>query len=304
MLYHPSQRRNKVHHQQLHEKAIATSKKFHQAESDLITILQELDQHKTFRHYHCTSLFDYCLKHLKLSEANTSNFITVARKAKEIPELKRAIQEQNLSVSKARKITAVITAQNADEWLSKAKTLPKNQLEKEVAKVSPKSATPEKAKYVTEDRIYLQLGISEKTFTDLKRAQDIESQKSHKAATMENILEEALKLYLQKNDPVQKAERLAKPIQEHVPGTRQLSAQTKHNVNKRDQGQCTHQDQNIRCSNKRWTDIHHQIPLSQGGSNDLDNLTTLCWAHHHQHHAPAKRLASTQKYLTTLSQSQ
>ncbi len=73
-------------------------------------------------------------------------------------------------------------------------------------------------------------------------------------------------------------------MQQNIPGSRRLSAQTKHQVNLRDQGQCTNVHEGKRCENKRWLETHHQIPLSQGGYNSLSNLTTLCWSHHRMRH--------------------
>ena len=55
--------------------------------------------------------------------------------------------------------------------------LPQKKLEQEVAKACPKTATPEKMKFVSEDRLNLQLGISSALSQKLKRAQDLESQK-------------------------------------------------------------------------------------------------------------------------------
>jgi hypothetical protein len=273
-------------HEVLHEKAQSRAKTFHRAEADLIDVLQELDEAKTFLHYRCTSLFDYCLKYLKLSPAVTANFINVSRKAKEVPSLKEAIRNQEITVCKARKIAPVLTKENSQTWLEKAKSMPKLQLEKEVAKAAPKTLTPEKARYVTEDRILISLGVSEGTMKKYRRAQDLECQRTRGSVSLEATLEALLDNYLQKNDPVIKAERLAKePSNQCVPGTRSLAAQTKHQVNLRDQGQCTHIQDGRRCENKKWVETHHQIPLSKGGTNDLNNLRTLCWAHHRMQHA-------------------
>ncbi|NNL12612.1 MAG: DUF222 domain-containing protein [Acidimicrobiia bacterium] len=35
------------------------------------------------------------------------------------------------------------------------------------------------------------------------------------------------------------------------------------------------------CTSRYRLEIHHIIPRSQGGTHDLENLTTLCWWHHH-----------------------
>ena len=60
---------------------------------------------------------------------------------------------------------------------------------------------------------------------------------------------------------------------------------TKHNVNYRDQGRCgaKNPDGSI-CNDSRWVDIHHKIPRSEGGLNTIENLVTLCKAHHQMEH--------------------
>ena len=35
------------------------------------------------------------------------------------------------------------------------------------------------------------------------------------------------------------------------------------------------------CTSRYRLEVHHIIPRSQGGTNDVENLTTLCWWHHH-----------------------
>ncbi len=193
--------------QSLHQKALLAAKHFHQSEASLIDILQELDDKKLFIHMGFASLFDYAIKALKLSEANASNFITVARKSKSVPELKAAIKSQAITVSKARKITPVLTPNNSAHWLELAKTLPKEKLEKAVAKVRPQTLTPERAKYVTETRLELKMGVSENLLAKLRRAQDLVSQSTKKPASFEEVLEAALTQYLDRNDPVEKARR-------------------------------------------------------------------------------------------------
>lgn len=35
-----------------------------------------------------------------------------------------------------------------------------------------------------------------------------------------------------------------------------------------------------------WTEVHHPIPWSEGGSTDLDNAIPVCWSHHRSAHNP------------------
>jgi 5-methylcytosine-specific restriction endonuclease McrA len=279
--------------QTLHSQALSIAARFHKAESELIDILQKIDDQKIFMKLGYSSLFDYAVRALKLSEANAYNFITIARKSKTIPELKIAIASGELTVSKARKITPILTRENSSHWLELARTLSKQELEKAVARVMPQTATSEGAKYVSGNRLELKLGVSEDLLKKLRRAQDLTSQKTRSPASFEETLSEVLEFFLQRNDPVEKAKRNSKQIPEPVPGQaplhrrarRYISANTKHQIHLRDQGRCAHKDkEGQRCGSRRWLEIHHQIPLSQNGSNGVQNLKTLCHNHHKLQH--------------------
>ncbi|MEQ1878105.1 MAG: HNH endonuclease signature motif containing protein, partial [Bdellovibrionia bacterium] len=269
-----------------------------------------------------SSLFDYSTKALKLSEANASNFVTIARKSKSVPELKTAIADGRLTVSKARKLTPVLTKENSSHWLELAMTLPKAKLEREIAKVMPETAVRDKIRPVAESRMELKMGLDEKTAELFERAQDLVSQKNSSAATYEDTLKELLKFYIDRNDPIEKAKRNhgKHDANASVPGQKQprhslaqqpqdrkilipsegkilkphsaknrlrmpLDAKIRHAVNVRDGGRCVVKDPSgNRCDSRRWIEIHHKVPVHLGGRNELENLETLCHAHHRAIH--------------------
>ena len=103
--------------QKLHTEALQISKEIRKYESQLLDILDQLDRRKGFMEFGYSSLFQYVVESLGLSEARASNFITVARKSREIPELKEGVRSWKFSVSKARKITPVLTKENKEQWL-------------------------------------------------------------------------------------------------------------------------------------------------------------------------------------------
>ncbi|MDR3608501.1 MAG: HNH endonuclease signature motif containing protein [Oligoflexia bacterium] len=83
-----------------------------------------------------------------------------------------------------------------------------------------------------------------------------------------------------------------------------LPAAVLHQVNLRDQGRCTHVTNGKRCNQARWTEIHHKIPVSQGGPNTPENLITLCSTHHQLQHLekdfrPARFVVRDEAYGST-----
>src|SRR4051812_10165098 len=100
--------------QKLHELAMFQAKRYLRDEADLLNTIIEIDRSRFYLKLDVkvNSTFAYCQKYLNLSNAVIYNFITVARKSREVPALKLAVEEQELSVATARKIAPVLNEQN------------------------------------------------------------------------------------------------------------------------------------------------------------------------------------------------
>jgi hypothetical protein len=286
--------------ERLHKRALVVTKEMTKYEVELLEILEGIDRRKGFMEFGYSSLFQYVVEELGLSEARAYNFISVTRKSREVPALVESIKKGKLSVSKARKISSVLTKSNQDIWITKAEVLSQKLLEREVAKENPKLQTPEISKYIAGDRLELKMGLSEKVFEQLKRAQDLLSQREKKAANFEDTLAEVLGVYLDRKDPVKKAEKKnpSKGVFLSAPALRKrkirkqlvarrvtrapIPAAIQHEVFKRDKGKCQFRFQGLGkpCGRGRWIHLHHIKPVSQGGEHSEQNLTTLCSAHH------------------------
>ena len=194
-------------HTSLHQKTLHIVQQFKKYETELIKLLGEIDYYKTFRKFGYTSLFDYAVNALCLSESVSYNYITVARKCMTIPALKKEITSGAISVTHARKIAPVLTSDNQTQLLSLAKNLSARKLEKEIATLYPKAATPEQIKYTSEKRLALQCGVSEELMLKLKRIQDLESTRQRKNISLEEALAAMAITYLHHKDPLEKAKR-------------------------------------------------------------------------------------------------
>jgi hypothetical protein len=373
------------------QQALKISKEFKRCESELLDIIIKVDDLKVYRKLGYPSLFQYVVKRLELSEAQAYNFINVGRKAKEVPQIREKIKNGELSVSKAKKITSVITPINQDYWLKLAQSASQKKVEREVAIANPKQAIWDQMTYVSPfdqviekvqikkntPQVKMQVGLSEKLMLKLRRAQDLVSQKKKSSVNLELTLEALVDDYIKKHDPVEKAKRqkikgtlnlkieqVSKTEQDpkteqapkkeqdsktdQAPRTEQASkveqasktkqvlkikqisktlqvlrtenkekeeiqvlikqtttdkgfkemtrrqklgkrkslpAQIKHQVYLSNNGQCSSTDENgKRCAARRFLDIHHIQPISQGGSDQIENLTLLCNGHHQAIH--------------------
>ncbi|RYZ85225.1 MAG: HNH endonuclease [Proteobacteria bacterium] len=70
-----------------------------------------------------------------------------------------------------------------------------------------------------------------------------------------------------------------------VENSRYIPAAVRHKLALRDSGKCSFVDRHgKRCGSGRWVQKHHVQHFAEGGSHEVGNLETLCWAHHVMKH--------------------
>lgn len=324
------------HHASLHEKAIQLANHFRNAQAALIDVLQEIDREKVYFEVGCSSLHDYARTYLKLSDDVAWTLIKIARLSVEVPTLKFEIQKGEITTSNARLIAPVLEKvlqtertenqrnEAVSELLRDAKNLSKRELERKVVAQNPELSVRESVRFVASERLKLTVGVSEEILEDLKRVQDLESQRLGRAVSLEEAIRSTAKAYLYKNDPLEKAKRsqerarkieiknahscrethsenrATSPIptnpNEMIKSTAPvrrtaLPAAIRHEVRLKNHSQCAQIDFRTgkRCTSRRWLDIHHKKPISGGGTNGVENLTLLCKGHHRAMHVLIER---------------
>ena len=288
-----------THSRMIHEKALVRAQRYLIAEADLLESIIEIDKDRTFEKWGLTHLTPYCVQHLGLSEEVAATFVRVARKSLQVPELQTAIAEGKLSVTKAKTISSVLTSDNHETWIEKAQSFSKDKLEREIAHLSPQATKPEKAKASGPNLVRVEFDISAEDMALFRKAQDIVSRKMKKSATLAETQSKLLECFLDKFDPVLKAERAHKKTKKtqavqkitqfqkattaqngpnaretkEVPTDRSrersnlkksrtpLKAEILHAVNQRDRGCCQAKlpDGSV-CGHKRWIHFHHIVP--------------------------------------------
>ena len=243
-----------------------------------------------------TGIWEYAVKELGISESQSGYFQRVAQRARVIPELKEAVLSGALSLSKARRIVGVIDEANAKQWVAAAIELRQKDLERKVAEESPRRGVREGFVPLAEHLSKLTVVVTEEEGTKIERARDLVSQKLQKPASLQETLNATVTLFLERNDPVKKAERAslrtakvqARSLEASLPqktGRSVIAAQIKHPVHLRDGFRCTYLDRNNqRCENQRFLALHHIVHVSRGGKNTVGNLTTRCFWHHRAEH--------------------
>ncbi|MCB0390397.1 MAG: hypothetical protein KDD58_03855 [Bdellovibrionales bacterium] len=214
----------------IHQKCESAVNDLKSCESQLIYALQEADKFKIYRYLGKNSLFQYALS-LGLSESQAYNYITVARKSRECPELQKAIDKKEITISKARAVSGVIREDNQIKWIQLAKTSTKRELEKAVAKVSPRALKKESARFINDHTLELQLPVSEEIFKQLERVKDLLAQKHKKHICLEEALGVLAKEFICKHDPVERAKRKMNKIAETKNSNNHADTENKIDIN-------------------------------------------------------------------------
>jgi len=295
-----------VEQRRVNEYAIKLAKQHESVEAELIVTLQKVEKLKIYRALGLRSLFRYAVEILKLDDAVAYALIAVGRKSVEIPELKEAIVQRKLTVFKANRIVSGLNSQNASDLIEFAVKHSKNEIEKEIARRNPRAKVCDKVTVLSSEWAALKASVSSETLKLLERVESLLAQKG-KGTSWDDVLNQSANAFLDKHDPVRKAERnqkkklcpgrvivsaeqnrkaksanLNEPTSSVLKYKRiPLTAAQKHAVFLRDQGRCTHVGlDGKRCNQDRWVDVHHIVLIKDGGTNDPENLTTLCWSHH------------------------
>ncbi|USN48327.1 MAG: HNH endonuclease [Pseudobdellovibrionaceae bacterium] len=279
----------------IQKQAEAAVSHLQQSEINLIQTLQLVEDNMVHRWCGYNSLFEYAVQCLRLSRAQSYMYVGLAKATRQYKKLESALVNQRVTPSKAARILSVITTDNEQEWVLKAASLPKTQLEKEVAKINPKKVPGERSHYLTSNVIEMKTPVSEDVYKKLVQVQDLLSSSTGLAVSLETVFEKMADLFLQKNDPVEKAKRRQDKgklsIQTSYPAITAMGdrlpipKEIEHQVNLRDQRQCQHRyPSGEKCKSRRWLHLHHRVPVSLGGEHSANNLMTLCPAHHELAH--------------------
>jgi len=239
------------------EKAVETEKKY-----TLLVLkhLQEIERRKAFAEFGYSSLYDYCLYKLKYSEMEAIVRLNAMRLMRQHKEIEKKIETRELSLTNANKIQS---------FARKAK-LPKENVLKLVNKTIGKSSRQVDS-IIQEAKNEIPYMMKEKII----RLAPNPSRKLDKAKAIIGDYSDAEIVEILVD---QKLREPRAPGRESSKFGRYISKELKDFVYKRAKHCCEFEG----CTEKRWLQIDHIIPVAKGGENTPENLRVLC-ANHNQY---------------------
>ena len=171
----------------------------------------------------------------------------------------------------------------------------KREIEEEIARRNPKAGHRDRIRPLNAEYDELKVRIKKLVSKNIERTKAL-----NPSLDLSQVVEKMFEYYLDREDSVRKAERAAarkerkdqngeRPAKATAkepnfgPGRKRTppTAVQKHTVNLRDRQRCTFIcADGKRCESEHWTEVHHIVGVSLGGTNDPSNLTTLCSFHH------------------------
>jgi len=183
------------------------AKKEKEATLALLEYLVEVDVRRLYATKAYSSLFDYIVKDLGLSEPAAAERVNAVRLMQEVPDVKTHLEEGRLSLTTASQIERFIKTENKvrDDRVQVSEKVAiidacLNQSKREVEKTllekqsdEAKILTREKIKPIASDRMELKLSIDLQTFQKLEKLKELSGETS-----LERIFDEGLGLLLLK----------------------------------------------------------------------------------------------------------
>jgi 5-methylcytosine-specific restriction endonuclease McrA len=252
---------------------------------ELLKFLGEFDLRALYRELGYSSLFDYCVRKLKLSEGAAYRRVSAARCLRGNPEIAEHLLSGEVTLcsvaAAAKSIGERATAVQAIVGCSKrevenlvAVSNPAPAKPREVIKpiVIEAPSTPLAEVPKQEERVKLEFSVSKEAFERFKGLQAELSIEAGKQLSIEEVFERAI------SRPAKK--RVVRRTPVRSASTRYIPKAVKREVFERDKGQCCYlSPDGVRCTERKHLQFDHIRPFARGGLTEVSNLRLLCPGH-------------------------
>lgn len=280
--------------------------------------LREVEIRRLFADLGYSSMFEYCIKRLKYSEAETLPRLRSARLMTELPEIEKQIESGSLNLTNLSKIQSFVRAEKAvQHGLSKDEKLEliTQCQNKSTRKVAQELIQRSHQPALLAEKFHMTSALlNDEVSTSSEMIQQYSKFEALLDSTQQELLQEFKNLYAhdlkdngnisvltylltkavqQKKKTLGLAPKkvnaplpLSPPVNRETkakstPRRKALPAATKRFLWKRANGCCEHYDEksNLRCNSKFALQHDHIVAVALGGSNDIANLQLLCRVH-------------------------
>jgi hypothetical protein len=259
----------------------------------VVVHLVEVEDRRLYLKAACSSLFDFCVRRLQMSEGAAFRRINAARLVRRLPALLAHLESGVVHLSTLVLLRDHLTESNVDELAVATARKTKRVGVELVARLAPRPDVPSKIRKLpacakrieplSESRYKVQLTASAELRAKLERATDLMRHRNP-SGDLAVVVEQALDALLEKLEK----ERLAKTSRPRrtarVTKKGYVAAAVRRDVFARDGEQCAFVDaQGRRCESRVFLELDHVESRALGGSDAAENLRVLCRGHNQLH---------------------
>ncbi|HSC86746.1 MAG TPA: HNH endonuclease signature motif containing protein [Polyangiaceae bacterium] len=263
----------------------------------IIEHLVEMERRRLHLRLGYSSLYEYCLKALGLSEDEAYRRMTCARLAARYPEIVARLARGELSLTTVTMLKPHWSAESAAELLEMAAGVSKRELEKRLAARFPERPRPDvlergRTRPTGAERWRVEAEVGESTRDLLERALDLMMHTNPERA-LEPVLEKALGLLVAKLEKEKraKAKRPRPPTTPRTPTSAParparskarpaIPRATVRATYQRDDECCSFvAPDGRRCEQRHFLELDHRTPWALTRNHSPENLRVLCRAH-------------------------
>ncbi len=254
--------------------------------ANLVLCLAEIEERRLHLLAGFPSMFEYCTRHLGMSEGEAFRRILAARLGRRFPAAYGLLASGAVHLSALELLREHLTEENHEELLGAASHKNKREIEMMLAARFPRPDAPSRIRAarvepLSLERFRIELTVTREVVDKLELCRDL-LRHSNPSGDIAVIIERALDLLVADLQ----AKRLAhakRPGADRT-GVHEISRATRRQVFRRDGLRCTYvSPDGHRCDARAFLELDHIDPRAVGGAHDADNLRVLCRSHNQLH---------------------
>jgi len=259
----------------IHSELLELCKQEKRITSEILTKLQEMENRRGYLDMGYNSLFDYLVRGLGYSEATAYQRQACVRLVKEVPEIKKKIDQGSLTLSAVTTAFKHIRKKPVAEKRKLLKSM-ENKSSREV-KAMFLEPTPhikiKKTEYV--DKVLLRLELSHKQNQKLEKLTALKSHKHNLESLLMDLVEKELRSYGIDQLKAPESNKSKEFVVSRSKNPRQIPKRLRNHVLMSADYKCQHPG----CDSDHFLQIDHIFPVRLGGDQRKSNLQVLCAAH-------------------------
>ncbi|WP_394841803.1 HNH endonuclease [Pendulispora brunnea] len=247
----------------------------------LLAYLGEVEERRLDLEAAYSSLFDYCVRKLAMSEDEAWRRVTASRLVRRFPRILGMLERGEVHLTALLLLREHLTDENHEELLHAISTKTKAQVQQLLATRFPKPDAPSRVRPLSQDRYEVQFTATAELKEKIEHTTNL-MRHANPSGELSVLVERALDLLIAtlEKSRLGKTERpvTAPPGQSTRPGYVRRAVRRK--VFERDGMQCTFVDETgQRCESRTFLELDHRKPRARGGSDEASNIRVRCKRH-------------------------